>query len=127
MPELVFRMQPYRVCNRCRTNCSHRRIPRELPWHQRDAAIRGGDRCEEILGRVHAMELRGLEDGVQRGSDFGAAARLRAVVILSSNNWAADPTLGGVMPRPGSCRVGARLPCGHAQLAADRGGIILDT
>jgi hypothetical protein len=51
------------------------------------------------------VELRGLDEGVQRGGDLGAAARLRAEVIAAPDDGSADAALGGVVVEWDACVV----------------------
>jgi hypothetical protein len=69
----------------------------ERPRHQHLGAIRGDDRRVQVHGRIEVVELRGLDERVQCGGDFGAAVRLRAVVILAADDRAANRTFGAVV------------------------------
>ena len=59
-------------------------------------AIRHHDRRVEVRRRIDVVKLGGLDEGVQRGSDLGAASRLRAEVIAASDDGAADRAFGRV-------------------------------
>src|ERR1700722_14363311 len=51
----------------------------------------------EVRGRVDAVQLRGLEEGVEGGGDLGASSRFRAVVILAPDDGPADSSLGRIV------------------------------
>ncbi len=43
------------------------------------------------------MDLRGLEQRVEDGSNFGAAARPRTIMIFSADDGPVDPSFRGVV------------------------------
>jgi hypothetical protein len=64
----------------------------ELRGEQDLAAFDGAHGLEHVLRRVDGVQLRGLEQCVERGSDLCAATGLAAVVVLR-------PTTGPRIPR----------------------------
>lgn len=67
------------------------------------------------------MQLRSLDQRVQRRRDFGATPRLRAVVIFAPYDWTADRSFGSAIPHPGLCRIAIKrhFPAGGtARVAA---------
>jgi hypothetical protein len=59
--------------------------------------IRSEDRGAQIRARVHVVQLRGLEQAVERRRDLRAAARFRSVVIAATDDGTSKPALGGVV------------------------------
>jgi hypothetical protein len=51
----------------------------------------------QVCRRIDVVELRGLDDGVERGGDLGAAPRLRAEVIAAADDRPANSSLGGIV------------------------------
>jgi hypothetical protein len=100
----------------------------EVPGQQRLAAVSGDHGGGEVLGRIEAMQLGGLEDRVERGRDLRAEPRLRAVVVLAPDDGAANGALGGVVVERDACVVDeareARPVCdGVGGGLADREGL----
>lgn len=75
-----------------------------LPGQQHFTALPGLEGRPDVRGWIDRIELGRFQHRVERRGDLGAAARLRAVVILGADDRTADRALGRAMPRPGSCR-----------------------
>src|SRR6266508_6583925 len=82
---------------------------------------RGAHRVEQVDLGLDPTELRGLDQAVEKGGDLGAALGAGAVMILSSDDQAAQATLGGVVvERDPRILEEARQPRPESQHVADR-------
>jgi hypothetical protein len=73
------------------------RASRRAARQQRFAAVGGTHGLDKVRGRVDRVELRRLEERVERGRDLRPEARLGAVVVLAADNRATDGAIGGVV------------------------------
>jgi hypothetical protein len=73
------------------------RLPSVLSSHRARPTQCRINRVEELGVRIDAGELRRFTQGVEKRRDFGAAERLRAVVILPADHRSAQCPLGGVV------------------------------